>query len=33
VDPVDGNTWDEAKLSHLVSQFIEQRVAPASKRR
>jgi hypothetical protein len=33
VDPVDANTWDEATLKQLVSQFIEQRLAPARKQR
>ena len=33
VDPVDANTWDEAKFRTLVSDFIEQRVAPARARR
>jgi benzoyl-CoA reductase subunit B len=33
VDPVDGNTWDEAKMKALVEDFIENRVAPAKKRR
>ena len=29
VDPVDANTWDEAKFRQLVSAFIETRVAAA----
>ncbi|MBV9601255.1 MAG: 2-hydroxyacyl-CoA dehydratase [Chloroflexi bacterium] len=29
VDPVDANTWDQAKFSQLVGEFIEQRVAGA----
>ena len=33
VDPVDANSWDDAKMSDLVSQFIETRVAPARARR
>jgi hypothetical protein len=33
VDPVDANTWNEAKFRQLVSDFIEQRVAPAQLRR
>jgi hypothetical protein len=28
VDPVDGRTWDDQKLRELVSDFIENRVAP-----
>jgi benzoyl-CoA reductase subunit B len=33
VDPVDGNTWDDAKMAALVSNFIEQRVIPAAAKR
>ena len=29
VDPVDANTWDDAKMRALVSEFIETRLAPA----
>jgi benzoyl-CoA reductase subunit B len=29
VDPVDANSWDDAKMRALVSEFIETRVAPA----
>lgn len=29
IDPVDGNTWDDATMSRIVAEFIEQRVAPA----
>lgn len=29
VDPVDANTWDEAKFRQMVSEFIETRVAAA----
>jgi hypothetical protein len=28
VDPVDANSWDDDKMRRLVSDFIEQRVAP-----
>ena len=28
VDPVDANSWDDDKMRRLVSEFIEQRVAP-----
>jgi hypothetical protein len=28
VDAVDGNTWDDAKMRHLVSTFIEERLMP-----
>jgi len=27
VDPVDANTWNEAKFRALVGEFIETRVA------
>ena len=27
VDPVDANTWDEAKFRALVGEFIEKRIA------
>jgi benzoyl-CoA reductase subunit B len=30
VDPVDANSWDDTRMRHLVSEFIEQRVAPAA---
>ena len=33
VDAVDGNTWDDAKMSALVSRFIEDRVLPAKAKR
>jgi benzoyl-CoA reductase subunit B len=33
VDPVDGGTWDDNKMAKLVSDFIEQRVAPAKQKR
>jgi hypothetical protein len=33
VDPVDANTWDQARFQQLVAQFIEQRVAPAQAQR
>ncbi|HLZ26822.1 MAG TPA: 2-hydroxyacyl-CoA dehydratase family protein [Chloroflexota bacterium] len=33
VDPVDANTWDDAKFRKLVGDFIEQRLAPARARR
>jgi hypothetical protein len=33
VDAVDGNTWDQQKISKLVCDFIEQRVIPAANRR
>ena len=33
VDAVDGNTWDQAKMSALVSDFIEQRVIPSMAKR
>jgi hypothetical protein len=33
VDPVDANTWDEERFRQLVSDFIEQRVAPVQARR
>jgi hypothetical protein len=29
VDPVDAGSWDDAEMRRLVSEFIEQRVAPA----
>ncbi|MES1203260.1 MAG: 2-hydroxyacyl-CoA dehydratase family protein [Pseudomonadota bacterium] len=32
VDAVDGNTWDQARISALVSDFIENRVIPAARR-
>ena len=28
VDAVDGNTWDEERMRRLVTEFIEERVAP-----
>jgi hypothetical protein len=28
VDAVGGNTWDDAKMRHLVSTFIEERLMP-----
>jgi benzoyl-CoA reductase subunit B len=33
VDAVDANTWDDAKMTALVSDFIEQRVMPAKAKR
>lgn len=33
VDAVDGNTWDDAKMSALVSNFIEDRVLPSIEKR
>jgi arginine deiminase len=33
VDAVDGNTWDEDRMRRIVTEFIEQRVAPAAAHR